>query len=82
MPADTILRLQSPAPFDGVLINPDHYRQFTADHLKAKDFETNLDQYIRCNPAPIISSSGTKSLVTGFFLGAAAIILTGLVIRH
>ena len=58
------------APFQGVLVNPDHYKKFTLEKMEFEDFKANENHYIHCDPPPIIPNTTLKSFIIGFFVGA------------
>ena len=53
---DTQLAISQPAPFAGVLIDSERYRSLAIDHLEAKDFRDNLNNYVVCpDTGPTVS---------------------------
>lgn len=80
-PPDLIMHVGSIAPFSGVLINENHYRSFTVDHREAVDFRTHLDDYVKCNPAPLVAPGEVGVFVKGFGLGVI-ITLLGIIALH
>lgn len=80
---DTILKLGEASPFEGVLLDPQVYRDLSASSMKEKDFEENLDKYIKCegmtpfnqvalfsfNGFSIVAVVGLAGLITGVIIG-------------
>lgn len=52
---DVILHPAEPAPYDGVLISPAHYRAFSIDSLESGQFKANLSNIVVCpNVLPVL----------------------------
>lgn len=80
-PPDLIMHVGSIAPFSGVLINENQYRSFTVDHREAVDFRAHLDDYVKCNPPPLVATGEVGVFVKGFGLGVI-ITLLGIIALH
>jgi len=75
------LQLGATAPFQGVLVNPDHYRLFTIDHDENLEFKSNENMFVKCEPAPLIAKGTTVSFLVGLLVGAASVGLFAVVLK-
>lgn len=81
-PPDTILQAGTPSPFYGVLVSPDHYREFSVDQAESADFKDNLNDYIICpDKPPELNLFGIGGIEVVISVGILAFI-GGMVIEH
>lgn len=79
-PPDLIMHKNDTAPFEGVLINPGHYRDFTKDHMDLLAIDHDLPDIIQ--PSPLISGTEIKSFVFGIGCGIGLTFFALLILPH
>lgn len=66
---DTILKLGDPAPFYGVLVNPDRYKLYTVGIKQSIAIKENLDEYLSEPPPVPAQSASITSKILLFLAG-------------